>query len=214
MRTRIKICGITRLEDARYCAAAGVDYLGFILAAGSPRAVDPHLAREIVNWVYGPLTVGVFRDQDVEFINRVARDVGFDLVQLHGSETPEQCRAVEPPVIKAIAINPSTSAADLEREVQRYRSSAKHLLFDTSIGGTTGGTGKPFDWQVAAAQVDPATSFVAGGIGPENVREVIAQLEPFAVDVSSGVEESPGVKSFERINALLDAVGDGQNSIR
>ena len=94
MRTRIKICGLTRLEDARYCAAAGADYLGFVFAEESPRCVDADLARDIVGWVYGPSTVGVFKDADPDEVNRVARLVGFDLVQLHGSETPEYCRAI------------------------------------------------------------------------------------------------------------------------
>lgn len=206
MRPRIKICGLTRLEDARFCAAAGADYLGFVLAEDSPRRVDPDLAREIVGWVYGPLTVGVFRDARLDHVNRVARHVGFDLVQLHGSESPDYCRAVEAPVIKAVAVTPDARAHDLEREVERYRDRVRYVLLDTSVRGSSGGTGQTFDWPVASRVVEGNDTFVAGGIGPHNILTVAEQLNPFGLDVSSGAEDSPGVKSFEKVSALLDTL--------
>jgi phosphoribosylanthranilate isomerase len=206
MKTRIKICGLTCLEDARFCAAAGADYLGFILADSSPRQITPELAREIVSWVYGPLTVGVFRDAEVDFVNRVAEQVGFDLVQLHGNESPEYCREMDAPVIKAIPVGPQTTREDLLREMDRFDDFVQHLLLDTAVGGSSGGTGIPFDWQLASDAVDSARTIVAGGISPLNVVDAIDQLHPFAVDVSSGVEKSPGIKSFDKISALFDAV--------
>jgi len=211
MKTRIKICGLTRLEDARFCAAAGADYLGFVLARHSPRFVDPVAAKEIVGWVYGPLSVGVFVDEEPETVNRVVREVGFDLVQLHGSETVDICRAIEAPVIKALHVGPETRGEDLGAAIEKYQGTVQHILFDTSVGGESGGTGKTFDWEIVAGLIDPQTAFVAGGIGPENACDVIARLTPFALDVSSGVEAAPGIKSFEKVTALLDAVAATRN---
>ena len=208
MKTRIKICGLTRLEDARYCAASGADYLGFILAEDSPRRITPDLAREIVGWVYGPLTVGVFRNAESAFVNQVAEQVGLDLVQLHGNESPEYCRAIDAPVIKAISVSDEMTGDALMREVARYSESVQHVLLDTSVGGASGGTGVTFDWGVASSVVDSGSTFVAGGLSPLNVATVIDQLKPFAVDVSSGVEESPGIKSFDKVAALFDAIND------
>ena len=205
---KIKICGLTRLEDARYCAASGADYLGFILAEDSPRRITPDLAREIVGWVYGPLTVGVFRNAESAFVNQVAQQVGFDLVQLHGNESPDYCRAIYAPVIKAISVSDEMTGDALMREAARYSESVQHVLLDTSVGGASGGTGVTFDWGVASSVVDPGSTFVAGGLSPLNVAAVIDQLKPFAVDVSSGVEESPGIKSFDKVTALFDAIND------
>ncbi len=207
MTPRVKICGLTRLEDARYCAAAGADFLGFVMVEGSPRFVSPDLAKDLVSWVYGPKTVGVFANADPSFVNRVAAEVGFDLVQLHGDEGVELCREVEPPVIKAVPISGETSATDLIASVEEYAAVCRYVLLDTAVGGASGGTGQTFDWTIAQelAQSDRKL-FVAGGLTPGNVRDVIDLIGPFGIDVSSGVEESPGVKSFEKITALMDAV--------
>lgn len=211
MRTLIKICGLTRLEDARYCAAAGADYLGFVLSERSPRAVSPDQAKEIVGWLYGPQTVGVFVDADPGYVNEVARDVGFDLVQLHGSESPEECAQMEAPVIKAIGVGPNATGESLSQTLDSYRNVVQHVLLDTSMAGVNGGTGRPFDWEVVRDLVRRQQTFVAGGLNPENVQRMIGTLRPFALDVSSGVEESPGVKSFELVSALIDLVRGARN---
>lgn len=217
MDTRIKICGITNLADARYAAGAGADFLGFILHPGSPRFVEPSFAREIIEWLHGPKTVGVFVDAAVEDVNRDAALAGFDLVQLHGNESPEMCAAIERPVIKAIHIGGSGPASasspdELLAVAERYRGSASHLLLDTagaSAGGSglSGGTGRAFDWSIVPDL--PLPVFLAGGLRPDNVAEAIRVCRPFAVDTSSGVEEAPGRKDFTLIDAFAQAVRAG-----
>jgi phosphoribosylanthranilate isomerase len=217
MDTRIKICGITNLADARYAAGAGADFLGFILHPESPRHVAPTFAKEIIEWLYGPKTVGVFVDADVDDVNRDAAIAGFDLVQLHGNESPETCAALERPVIKAIHIGGTGPAAASTPEgllavAERYRGSATHLLLDTAgssagAAGLSGGTGKTFDWSIVTDL--PLPVFLAGGLRPDNVAEAIRLCRPFAVDSSSGVEEAPGRKDFDLIDAFAEAVRAG-----
>ena len=105
-------------------------------------------------------------------------------------------------------MTPETTAEDLEREIEQYRADVRHVLLDTSVGGSSGGTGKTFDWSMATGLVDAESMFVAGGLGPDNILDAISQLNPYGVDVSSGVEEAPGVKSFEKVSALIDSVRD------
>ena len=206
MKTLVKICGLTRLEDARFCAAAGADYLGFVLAKESPRFITPDKVKEIIGWVYGPKTVGVFVDADPSYVNEIAQEIGFDLVQLHGNESVEECRRIDAPIIKAIAVRPDTTAADLEMEIGRYGDSIRHVLLDTSIRGVSGGTGQTFDWAVATDTVRRHDTFVAGGVNSGNVVRVIQHLDPFAIDVATGVEDSPGIKDFEKVSTLLETV--------
>jgi phosphoribosylanthranilate isomerase len=205
-KTHIKICGITRLEDARYCAAAGADYLGFIQVNSSPRRVDAETAREIIQWVHGPQTVGVFMDVSIDEVNRTAETAGFDLVQLHGSETPEMCRSVERPVIKTLRVGEQTSAAQIVAFANRYREFATFLLLDTYDRWVPGGTGTSFQHSVAADAIGEANFFIAGGIHSGNVAGVVASLDPYGVDVASGVESAPGLKDFEKVDRLFEAL--------
>ncbi|NNE69636.1 MAG: phosphoribosylanthranilate isomerase [Rhodothermales bacterium] len=209
MSTKIKICGITNLADARYAAGAGADYLGFILHPGSPRYVGAEMVRDIREWLYGPQTVGVFVDVPVDEVEAAVGVAGFDLVQLHGNESPEDCATIEKPVIKAIHIGGSGPASagtpeELLTVAERYEGSADFLLLDTARGGQSGGTGETFDWSVVPDL--PLPVFVAGGLTPDNVGEAIKTCMPFAVDSSSGVEEAPGRKDFVRIDAFVEAV--------
>ncbi|MBO6575421.1 MAG: phosphoribosylanthranilate isomerase [Rhodothermales bacterium] len=207
--TRIKICGITNLADARYAAGAGADYLGFILHPGSPRFVSAELARDIKEWLYGSETVGVFVDVPSDELAEATETAGFDLVQLHGNEAPETCALVEQPVIKAVHIGGSGPAAasspeELMAVAERYEGAAQYLLLDTARGGLSGGSGQAFDWSIVPDL--PLPVFVAGGLTPTNVGEAIRTCLPFAVDTSSGVEEAPGRKDFELIDAFTAAV--------
>lgn len=206
MKTRLKICGLTRLEDARYCAAAGADYLGFIQYEGSPRYLPPEAAREIVEWLYGPETVGVFVDADAAEVNRVAALAGFDLVQLHGDETPDVCAAVERPVIKAFRVHPDDNADTLRARIEPYLPHIRYALLDTASATAHGGTGETFDWTVAAGVARDVPLFLAGGLNAGNVARAIAEVHPFAVDVSSGVESAPGVKDLDLLAAFFEAL--------
>jgi phosphoribosylanthranilate isomerase len=203
---KIKICGITRLEDARYCAGAGADYLGFIQDPNSPRYVTPDAAREIISWIHGPAAVGVFVDESPETINAVANRVGFVYAQLHGNETPEECEDIDVPVIKALKVFPDTSVDALRRKMERYGGRVAHFLLDTGKDGMSGGTGQTFDWDVAAELALEYSIFLAGGLSPANVAGAVENVRPYAVDANSGLETSPGVKDADRITAFFEAV--------
>lgn len=208
--TKIKICGITNLADARYAAGAGADFLGFILKPESPRYVEPSLARDIIEWVHGPATIGVFADEPTDTINETARLAGFDLVQLHGRESPEDCAGCSLPVIKVIHVGTSgpssaTTQDELLDVASQYADAATYLLLDTArAGGGSGGTGTTFDWSIIPDL--PLPFFLAGGLNPTNVAAAIRSVHPWAVDVASGVEEAPSRKDFERIDAFIQAV--------
>ena len=199
MIPRLKICGITRLEDARYCAAAGADYLGFIQYEKSPRFVDPLTTKQIIDWVYGPEPVGVFVNADPDTINRTADEAGFTLVQLHGDESPETCAAVARPVIKAVRVRPDSTVAELSEYLHRYRDVADYFLLDTFREDVYGGTGSAFDWAVAQQLSAEFEIFLAGGLGPANIEEAVSTVRPFAVDLSSSLESEPGKKDVDRL---------------
>lgn len=226
--TRIKICGITNLADARYAAGAGADYLGFVLHPGSPRYIDAGKAAEIIEWVHGPRTVGVFVNLDPGDVNRIAEQAGFDLIQLHGDESPEECRAIDRPVIKAIRIDtgvssepdptahsdaptlPVGSARDLLTAIDRFRDHVDYFLFDTA-SESWGGSGHPFDWSILDAVSRDIEWFLAGGLNPDNVAAAVTTHAPFAVDTSSGVESEPGKKDFDLVDAFIDRVTSAAN---
>jgi phosphoribosylanthranilate isomerase len=205
MSLRVKICGITNLADARYCAGAGADYLGFIQYAGSPRFIDTNRAREIIEWVYGAQTVGVFVNAEPDTVNRAADQAGFDLVQLHGDETPDVCEHIERPVIKAFGVDQSTSPQALHTLIRSYDGVVDHILLDSRLPGQWGGTGRAFDWSIAQG-IDPGDIFLAGGISPSNAAEAVRSVQPFALDVSSGLESAHGQKDFDLVEALFDVL--------
>jgi phosphoribosylanthranilate isomerase len=208
--TRVKICGITTLEDARYCAAAGADYLGFIQYPGSPRFVEPALAREIIEWVYGPETVAVFVNAGADEVNRTADAAGFSIVQLHGDELPALCAEIDRTLIKALRIRPGETADAVRSRLDPYAGIADFFLLDTHHAGQWGGTGRRFDWEIARALAADFPIFLAGGIDAGNVADAVRTVQPYAVDLSSSVEAEPGVKDFDKLSAFFDAFRDIQ----
>ena len=196
----VKICGITRLEDAEAAVAAGAAAIGFVFWPKSPRFVDPHRARQIAAALPPFVTaVGVFVDQPLEYVNGVASLVRLGVVQLHGDETPRFAAAVSSPVMKAV----STGRADMRAWPSRVR-----LLLDAHDPVARGGTGRTIDWTAAADMAVQREIFLAGGLTPDNVANAVARVHPFGIDVSSGVERAPGIKDHQRLRALFEAVHD------
>jgi phosphoribosylanthranilate isomerase len=199
MRTRVKICGITRIEDALAVAAAGADAIGLVFAEKSPRRVTPAQAKAIVAALPPFVTVvGLFVDAPAEHIREVLGQVPLDLLQFHGRETPENCRQFGRPYIKAIRMAPDV---DLRAEARRYPDAAG-LLLDSYHPQMEGGTGKTFDWARVPADLGKPV-VLAGGLNPGNVARAIAAVKPYAVDVSSGVESSKGIKDAAKVAAFI-----------
>jgi len=212
--TRIKICGITRVEDARAAVAAGADAIGLVFYGRSPRAVSVEQAADIVAVVPPFVTVvALFVDEPAENITRIIDCVPIDLLQFHGEESPQFCQQFKRPWIKALRMKPGT---DVVAASQPF-SSARGLLLDSWVDGVPGGTGQTFDWRLAATDM-PLPVVLAGGLNEHNVGEAIVALRPAAVDVSGGVEVSAGIKDaagIERFVAAVraaDALTDGTKS--
>lgn len=201
-RTRIKICGLTRPEDVESAVEAGADALGLVFAR-SPRQVSVGQAAELVGDVPPPVArIGVFVDAAAESIEEAVQAVGLTAVQLCGSETPEFCSGVSVPVIRVVSVGTDFSWSVAEP----YRGHAAALLLDTHVTGKAGGTAKTFAWHSVGESPGRAPIFLAGGLTPLNVAEAIGAMRPYAVDVSSGVESAPGIKSSELITAFCAAV--------
>jgi phosphoribosylanthranilate isomerase len=200
---RIKICGVTNLEDARLAADLGAHALGFIFYPKSPRAVRPEVAREIIdNLPPFIMTVGVFVDEEAAMVRGIAETAGLDWVQLHGKESPEYCRSLGRRVIKGFRIKDPSSLALLPD----YRGSVQAFLLDTYKAGTAGGTGETFDWALARRAGELGPIILAGGLTPANVAPAIQAAQPAAVDVASGVEAEPGKKDPEKLKKFFEAV--------
>jgi phosphoribosylanthranilate isomerase len=202
-RTRIKVCGITRPADAQQAVAAGVDALGFIFAEKSLRKVEPDQARRIIS-ALPPFVdaVGVFVNADPARVRELVEYCRLTVVQLHGQESVEYCRAMPVRVVKAFSIRPETS----DQQFAPYAEVAAGLLFDTWHEQLAGGTGQAFDWSMLAKFAIPKPLILAGGLGPDNVGEAVRQVRPFAVDLNSGVEVSPGVKDPGLIGMAVEEV--------
>jgi phosphoribosylanthranilate isomerase len=197
-----KVCGITNPGDAREAADAGADAIGLIFAE-SPREVNVEEARRIsVALPDGVLKVGVFVDAEPEEVLETAREVGLDLAQLHGDETPETVAAIRGaglPVMKALRVRNAEALA----EIQSY--GADLIMLDAWSARARGGTGETFDWGLAKSVKGRGNIVVSGGLTPENVREAIEFFEPYGVDASSSLEEKPGKKSGERLRRFVRA---------
>lgn len=202
-RTRIKVCGITRLEDARYAVAAGVDALGFIFAEKSKRRIDPDQARQIIRDL-PPFVdaVGVFVNADPLRVRELVEYCGLTVVQLHGQEGVEYCQSMVVRVVKAFSIRPESS----EQEFAPYAGVSSGFLFDTWHDKLAGGTGQAFDWGLLAKFALPRPLILAGGLGSENVGAAVRQVRPYAVDVNSGVELAPGIKDHGLIRKVVREV--------
>jgi phosphoribosylanthranilate isomerase len=201
-RTRAKICGITRVEDAAAAVRAGADAIGLVFDSRSPRYVTIEKAAEIVA-ALPPFVaaVALFVDAEPAAVRTVLSRVQVHLLQFHGTETPEQCRLYDLPYIKAIRME---SGVDLPALANSY-TTASALLLDTHVPNLAGGTGQTFDW--ARIPRDLSRPIVlAGGLTPENVAQAVRAVRPYAVDVSSGVEKTKGVKDHDKVNAFVRAL--------
>ncbi|HEX9984735.1 MAG TPA: phosphoribosylanthranilate isomerase [Thermoanaerobaculia bacterium] len=203
--TKIKICGLTREEDALLAADLGADFLGFIFVQESPRYVEAEHVRSIADRVReqrgdgAPRMVGVFRDASVDYMRELAAVATLDYVQLHGNETDEEIELLGVPSIKSFRVGetlPDTTSVP----------TAEWLLFDSFDERRGGGTGRHFDWSLLAMYPRTKPFLLAGGIDAENVGAAISLVRPDAIDVASGVESEPGVKDPERMRALFDRI--------
>lgn len=202
MRTRVKICGITRAEDAVNVVNLGADAIGLVFYAPSPRNVTIAQAIEIASNIPAFVTiVALFVDADSAFIQEVIDKVKPTLLQFHGDEMPEECAQYSVPYIKAIRVKSDTNLV----QYAKVFSSAKALLLDAFTEGVVGGTGHQFDWGLIPQNLTKPI-ILAGGLTPHNVAEAILQVKPFAVDVSGGVESSKGIKDVEKMAAFIAQV--------
>jgi phosphoribosylanthranilate isomerase len=201
MRTRVKICGITNLDDALAAVEAGADALGFVFYPESPRYVYPESVREIVGYLPPMITVtGVFVNEHIEKVQEISKYCSLSLLQFHGKESPEYCQWHGSRVMKAFRVRDASVIDEMKRyEVSGY-------LLDTYAQDVHGGTGICFDWSLARAAADLKPVVLAGGLTPDNVTEAIEKVRPYAVDVSSGVEGKPGKKAAEKIFNFIKAV--------
>ncbi|MGH7902225.1 MAG: phosphoribosylanthranilate isomerase [Thermodesulfobacteriota bacterium] len=199
--TKIKVCGITNLEDALSATDLGADALGFIFYENSKRYINPEKARHI-RFKLPPFTttVGVFVNQDINEVKTIREEVGFDVYQLHGDEPPEYCRDLGANVIKAIRVQMEIAKSDIDI----YPTNA--ILFDTYSPNEYGGTGESFDWLLLEGMHVSKPIILSGGLNPENVDKAIHIVNPYAVDVSSGVEDYPGKKNKDRLKRFVEAV--------
>lgn len=204
VRTRVKICGITRVEDALSAVEQGADAIGLVFYPPSPRYVSASQAAEIAQVLPAFVTVvGLFVDALSADIEAVLSKVPIDLIQFHGNETPEQCRRYEKPYIKAIRVKTDTNLIQYQSDF----SDAKALLLDTYTDGVPGGTGQVFDWNVIPKHMTKQL-VLAGGLDANNVTQAIKLVKPYAVDVSGGVESAKGIKDAAKIAAFMRGVSD------
>ena len=205
MRTRVKICGITRCEDAQLAVDAGADAIGLVFYEKSPRFVSNERAAEICNQIPAFVSrVALFKDAEQAFVESVLARVEIDLLQFHGSETPGYCKQFDRPYIKAIGVKGIEHDAGFLMSSAETFQSAKALLLDGHAPGEAGGTGVSFDW-AAISKIDKPV-VLAGGLTVENVHQAINLMHPYAVDVSSGVESSPGIKDKDKVAAFMEQV--------
>jgi phosphoribosylanthranilate isomerase len=206
--TRVKICGITRLDDAQAAVRLGAHALGFVFYAKSPRHVAPeHAARIIADLPAFVTTTALFVDASREYVEQVVATTGIDLLQFHGNESADFCTGFGRPYIKALRMKPGL---DILGAMQEY-ASARGMLLDAYRAGVPGGTGEAFDWARIPASVGPQI-ILAGGLKPDNIRSAIAQVNPFAVDVSGGVEAAKGVKDHNKLKQFIEEVARADKS--
>lgn len=198
----MKICGITRPEDARICSELGADAIGLVFYSRSARFVSPELARQILR-VKAPFVtaVGLFLDADPHYIRDVVGAVPLDVLQFHGDERPAACSGFGKPFIKAI---PMGAQVDVEAYAKSYVEAVGYLL-DSHTVGEAGGTGESFDWKKWPSSVAKPL-ILAGGLNPDNVTEAVLTTRPYAVDVSSGVEAEKGIKDKQKLAAFINEV--------
>ncbi len=198
---RIKICGITNIEDALLSVDLGANALGFVFYKESKRYIKPDNAKSIISKLPPFVTtVGVFANQDLDEIKKIKENAGFDVFQLHGDESPDFCMKLEGKVIKAIRVKENIDP----KEVESYPTQA--ILFDNYSTEAYGGTGETFGWEILKGFDTSKKIILSGGLTPENVAKAIRIVKPYAVDVSSGVEENPGKKNPDKLKRFIKAV--------
>lgn len=201
MPIRIKICGLTNLEDARKAVGLGADALGFVFAE-SPRRISPESAAGIVRSLPPILTcVGLFVDESPPAVRRVIKECRLDALQFHGNESPDYCRQFSLKIIKAFRIKNGNSL----KAIPHYQVDA--YLLDTYVEGTSGGTGESFNWDLALRAKEFSRPIIlAGGLGPDNVAEAIRRVRPYGIDVSTGIEAEPGKKDHKKMKEFMKIV--------
>ena len=196
--TKVKICGITTLEDALLSIQAGADALGFVFFPNSPRHIFPEEAATIIKHLPPFVqTIGLFVNEASDIVNSTADECGLDLVQLHGEESPEYCDSITRRIIKAFRVKNITSL----EPIKNYRVSA--CLLDAWSPAAHGGTGRTFNWEFASCAAHSGKIILAGGLNPGNVAEAIKHVHPYGVDVSSGVESVPGKKDPDKVREFI-----------
>ena len=207
-RTRVKICGITRPEDAQAAINAGADALGLVFWQPSARAVTIEQAERICAKIPAFVSVVALTvNAEQAFINQIVSALPIDLLQFHGDESPEHCQSSGRPYIKAIRMRPELN---LQLEIDRFPG-AKSILLDAYKKGTPGGTGESFDWELIPEQYR-SRIILAGGLNPHNIRQAITAVRPYAVDVSGGVELAAGVKDINKINQFMYSVDQADSA--
>jgi len=202
IRTRVKICGITRVDDALDVVASGADAIGLVFYGPSPRNVSLERAKEIAAAVPAFVTVvALFVDPSEEQVQQVLNHVRIDLIQFHGDEENDFCSRFQRPFIKAIRVR---QASDVVASCLRFPN-AVGILLDSYKPGVPGGTGETFDWSLIPTQANKPL-ILAGGLNADNIAGAIDDVQPFAVDVSGGVEASKGIKDPEKVKAFLNEV--------
>lgn len=202
LRVRVKICGITRVEDALVAVENGADAIGLVFYEPSPRAVSVEQAIKIVSQIPAFISiVGLFVNAEERFVRDVISNVALDLLQFHGDEAPEECSSYGLPFMKAIRVKSDTNLVQCAKDYSVSRA----LLLDTYTEGVAGGTGHTFDWGLIPSDLNKPV-VLAGGLTAENVGSAIQQVKPYAVDVSGGVELSKGIKDAAKIAAFMQQV--------
>ncbi|KIO49038.1 phosphoribosylanthranilate isomerase [Nitrosospira sp. NpAV] len=207
MAIRVKICGITRIEDALTAVNLGANAIGLVFWSQSARYVAPAKAREIIAALPPFISVvGVYVNPDAEWVKETSSIAGLNLLQFHGDESPDFCQKFSLPYIKAVRVR---AGIDLLQYATRY-TAARGLLLDTYVKGEPGGTGNVFDWRLIPRNL-PLPLILSGGLNAANVTEAIRQVHPWAVDVSSGVEAAKGIKDAEKIVAFMQGVRNSES---
>ena len=200
----IKICGITNLDDARAAVDSGADAIGFVFHNPSPRCVNAEVVRRIIlSLPPFVLPVGVFVNEDLKVVRDLMDSCGLALAQLHGDESAAYCEQLGRPVIKAIRLRDMGSFLSLAE--YQGRSGVRGFVIDTYSESAYGGTGQTTDWTLAAQAAKAASILLAGGLTPDNVTAAITHVRPYGVDVSSGVEASPGKKDHDKVRSFIRA---------